>query len=177
MGLRVKEKADLGLPTEKFIGREIQKYIDWSEKDGGYNKHRFIPVLTIVTARPREAIESISKKITDQMDFLAEKHRANLVLPEQRTNEVGEVEIYSRQPPLLYGIIVAQTKTIFVTLDSSDPHAKLRHIAHVDLREEGHAVWNGLAIAIVAVIARNYMMSIKDELEKDDEDTASDLDA
>jgi hypothetical protein len=173
----VKDKADLDLPTEKFMAREIRRYIKWSEKDGGYNKRRFIPVLTVVAARPREGIDSISKKITDQMDFLAEKHRETLALAAPRTNEVGEVEEYSRKPPLLYGIIVAQTKVIFVTLDSSDPQAKLRHIAHVDLRDQGHSVWNGLAIAIVAVVARNYLMSIKDELEEEDEDTSSDPDA
>jgi hypothetical protein len=156
---------------------EIQKYIKWSEVDGGYKKLCFIPVLTVVAARPREAIDSISKKITDQMEFLAKKHREHLTLSSPRTNEVGEVEIYSRQPPLLYGIIVAQTLAIFVTLDSSDPQAKLRHIAHVDFKEKGHAVWNGLAVALVVVVARNYMMSIKDELDEDDQDSDSDPDA
>lgn len=110
------------------------------------------------------------------MDFLAEKHRANLTLPDSRINEAGETEVYIRHPPLLYGIIVAQTKAIFVTLDSSNSNAKLRHIAHVDFKEEGHAVWNGLAVALVAVVARNYMMSIKDELE-DDEEVDDDPDA
>lgn len=102
------------------------------------------------------------------MEFLARKHRELLVLPSPRINECGETELYSKQPPLLYGIIVAQTLAIFVTLDSADPEAKLRHIAHVDLKVHGHAVWNGLAIAIVVVIARNYIMSIKDDLEEDD---------
>lgn len=177
LGWRVKDKADLNLPTEKFMAREIKKYIEWSEKDGGYYKLRFIPVLTVVTARPREGIESISKHITDQMDFLAEKHRETLSLPSPQKNDAGEIVLYSRTPPLLYGIIVAQTKAIFVTLDSSDPDAKLRHIAHVDLKEEGHSVWNGLAIAIVAVVARNYMMSIKDDFEEEEEYTSSDPDA
>jgi len=176
LGWRVKDKADLRIPTERFISTEIQRYIKWSEVDGGYRRKRFIPVLTVVAARPREAIDSISKKITDQMDFLAEKHRLNLTLSHSRINEVGETEVYLRHPPLLYGIIVAQTKAIFVTLDSSDLNAKLRHIAHVDFKEEGHAVWNGLAVALVSIVARNYMMSIKDELE-DDEEIDDDPDA
>ena len=177
MGMRTKEKAWFGIPTEKYMAREIRRYIKWSEKDGGYNKRRFIPVLTVVAARPRESIDSISKKITDQMDFLAERHREFLALPSPRFNEINETEQYLRKPPLLYGIIVAQTKAIFVTFDSSDPQAKLRHIAHVDLKDEGHHVWNGLAIAIVVVAARNYLMSIKDELEEETEDSSTDPDA
>jgi hypothetical protein len=177
LGWRVQDKADLGLPTERLMSHEIKKYIQWSEKDGGYKKLRIIPVLTVVAARPKEPIESISKKITDQMEFLAEKHREQLALTQLKINEVAHVGRYSRQPPLLYGIIIAQTMAIFVTLNSADPQAKLRHVAHVDFKEKGHAVWSGLAVAIVVVAARNYIMSIKGDLEEDDESTTDDPDA
>jgi hypothetical protein len=176
MGLRVESKVGNGATTEHFIAYEIKKYIQWAEKDGGYRKLRFIPILTLVAARPRESIDSISKKITDQMEFLAKKHRELLVLPAPRMNELGEIELYSKQPPLLYGIIVAQTLAIFVTLDPADPQAKLRHVAHVDFKQNGHALWSGLGVAIVVIIARNYIMSIKDEFEKDDAESEVDPD-
>jgi hypothetical protein len=176
LGGRVKDKIEAGRPCERLIAKEIQRYIKWSERDGGFNKMRFIPVLTVVAARHKEAIASISKSITDQMEFLAEKHRESLALAKPRTDERGELNLYSRRPPLLYGIIVAQTMTIFVTLDSSDPQARLRHVSHFDFKEKNVDVWNGVALAIIVIVARNYLMSIKDEFEVDDA-SSSDPDA
>jgi hypothetical protein len=66
--------------------------------------------------------------------------------------------------------------TIFVTLDSSDPQARLRHVSHFDFKEKNVDVWNGVAIAIIVIVARNYLMSIKDEFEVDDA-SSSDPDA
>jgi hypothetical protein len=176
LGGRVKDKVDAGRPCERLMAKEIENYIKWSEVDGGFSKLRFIPVLTVVAARHKQTIASISKSITDQMEFLAEKHRENLTLTEPRTNELGEVEMYSRHPPLLYGIIVAQTMTILVTLDASDPEASIRHLAHFDFKDKDADVWNGVAVAIMVIVARNYLMSITDELEIDDE-SSSDPDA
>jgi len=177
LGGRVKEKLDIGKPVEKLIAKEIKNYIKWSEMDGGYAKLRFFPVLAVVTARPNQDIASITAGITNQMIFLAEKHRDNLAIhPAGLINELGEVQLYTRQPPLLYGIIVAQSMAIFVTLDSSNPDAQIRHLAHFDFKEKDMDVWNGFALAIIVIVARNYMMSIKDELEEDD-DTSSDPDA
>lgn len=175
LGMRVKEQSGNEKATQ-YIAKALKDYIKWSENDGGYLKKRFIPILTVVTGKPNQPTDRISKAITDQMQFLAQKHRDLLILTEPRTNELGEVELYKRQPPLLYGIIVAQTIAIFVTLDSSKPEAKLRHITHFDFKEPKMDVWNGLALAIICVVARNYMMSIKDEFEEDD-DSSSDPDA
>jgi hypothetical protein len=175
LGMRVKEQAGKEKATQ-YIAKALKDYIKWSERDGGYFKMRFLPVLTVVTGKPNQSTDRISKAILDQMQFLAQKHRDFLALPEPRTNELGEVELYRRQPPLLYGIIVAQTIAIFVTLDSSKPEANLRHIAHFDFKEPKVDVWNGFALAIICVLARNYLMSIKDEFEEDDE-SESDPDA
>lgn len=176
LGDRVTDKIQVGRPTERLMAKEVESYIKWSEMDGGYNKMHFIPVLTVMAAAHREAISSISDSITEKMENLAKQHRDYLKLEEPRPNEVGEIEIYSRQPPLLYGIIIAQSMAIFVTLDSADPEAKIRHVAHFDFKDKGVNVWNGVAIAIIVIVARNYMMSIKDELELDDQ-VSSDPDA
>lgn len=169
LGARVKDKIEARKPTERLMAKEIENYIKWSEMDGGFNKLRFIPVLTVVAAAYKEAISSISASITEKMEHLAKKHREDLMLDEPITNEAGGVEIYSRQPPLLYGIIVAQSMTIFVTLDSANPEAKIRHVAHFDFKDKDVNVWNGVAIAIIVIVARNYLMTIKDELEADDQ--------
>lgn len=176
LGDRVKDKIEARRPTERLMSKEIESYIKWSEMDGGFNKLRFAPVLTVVAAAHREAINSISASITEKMENLAQRHRSGLMLDEPRTNEVGEVEIYSRQPPLLYGIIVAQSMAIFVTLDSANPEAKIRHLAHFDFKDKDMNVWNGIALAIIVIVARNYMISIKDELGADDRES-SDPDA
>lgn len=176
LGDRVTDKIQVSRPTERLMAKEVESYIKWSQMDGGYNKLHFIPVLTVVAAAHREAISSISDSITEKMENLAKQHREDLMLAEPRPNKVGRIELYSRQPPLLYGIIIAQSMAIFVTLDSANPEAKIRHVAHFDFKDKGVNVWNGLAIAIIVIVARNYMMSIKDELEADDQ-VSSDPDA
>jgi hypothetical protein len=161
-----------------LIAKEVRSYIKWAEKDGGFDKLRFIPVLAVVTAQPGQSIESISSELTCQMEFLAEKHRKHLALPPGgHINELGEVEMYTRQPPLLYGIIVAQTLAIFFTLDSADPTATVNHLTHAQFLDKKMDAWNEFAIALTIIVARNYIMSIKDELEPDDEDSDPDPDA
>lgn len=174
LGQHVRAATTAERPPEKYIVKAIKDCIKWSERDGGYFKLRFIPVLTVVSC-PNKFSDKINKSIAKQLEFLAQRHREHLALPAPQTNELGEVELYSRQPPLLYGIIVAQTMAIFVTLDSSNPDAKIRHIAHFDFKEKNMDVWNGLALMIVIVVARNYLMSLKDEFEPDDEESDPDL--
>jgi hypothetical protein len=98
------------------------------------------------------------------MMFLARKHRDNLAVP---TGQTG-AGTYRRQPPLLYGIIVAQSIVIFVTLDSANPEAKVRHLTHFDFTDKRMVVWNGFAIAYIITMAKDYIISIRDDLEIDD---------
>ncbi|TAQ91675.1 hypothetical protein B7494_g65 [Chlorociboria aeruginascens] len=166
---RVKDKERANLPTERLITKEIENYIKWTENDGGYAKKRFIPVITVMAARPKQSLEQLSRAFEGQMKFLAARHREVLALPPGHINELGEVQLYARRPPILYGIIVAQSKIIFFTLDSSNPDANTKHIRHFDLQESNMGIWNGLSIAIILIVARNYIMSIKADLEDDDE--------
>jgi hypothetical protein len=174
LGVRVRDKIAVGRSAEKLIAKEIQNYIKWSEKDGGFAKKRFIPVLSVIEARPKQQSDSLGATITSQMQFLAKKHRENLA---EGINEDGQI-VYRRQPPLLYGIIVAKGNAIFVTLDSANPDAQLRpfRFQNFDFKNKDEGVWNGFAIAIMVIVARNYIMSIKDELEDDDE-PVEDVDA
>lgn len=174
LGVRVKDNTNMNVPCVPLMTREIRQYIKWSEWDGGYKHLRFIPVLSLISARPNQDSDAILKSLRDQMGFLAEQHREHLLLPEPRVNEHGETELYSRRPPILYGIIIAQTMAIFSTLDSSVSGAQTKHIAHFDFKEAGHAVWNGMAVAIIIIMARNYLMSIRDTLEEDDPESDPD---
>jgi len=175
LGVRVKDLAKYTNDCVPLMTREIKQVVKWSEWDGGYKRKRFIPVLTIISAKPSQDTDAILKSLRDQMGFLASRHREYLALDEPQVVENGEVELYSSRPPILYGIILAQTMAIFSTLDSSVPEAKTKHIAHFDFKQPGHSVWNGMAIAIIVVMARNYTMSLLETLEDDDSESDPDL--
>lgn len=177
LGVRVRDNVNAGAPTERLIAKEVRSYMKWAERDGGFDKLRVIPVLSIVVARPGQSIDTISVELSCQMKFLAEKHRNHLAIADGYVNEAGEIEMYTRPPPLLYGIIVAQTLAIFFTLDSADPTATVRHLTHAQFTDKKMDAWNEFAIALTVIVARNYIMSIKDELEPEDEDSDPDPDA
>ncbi|KAI6711592.1 hypothetical protein JHW43_005870 [Diplocarpon mali] len=176
LGVRTRDKLVVGKSPEKMIQKEIQNYIKWSEIDGGFFKRRFIPVHTIVCARSTQTAGSIGTAITSQMRFLGERHREQLAIPGGRLNELGEVEMFSRNPPLLYGLIISQTKVILTTCVSDNPDAEVKHIDVIDFTNKDMDVWNGFAIAFIIIAARNYIMSTKDELELDST-PESDVDA
>ncbi|TVY90818.1 hypothetical protein LAWI1_G002998 [Lachnellula willkommii] len=166
LGARVREKVAAGRAPEPLVEREIKRYIQYTEKDGGYSRKRFLPVISVVRARPGAAIDTITQAITSEMTFLAEKHRESLGF---QINGDSELDANKRIPPLLYGMLVARTNVIFVTLDSANPNATIRHMTHFDFAIKKMDVWNGFAISIMAICARNYTMAIKDELEVDDD--------
>ncbi|KAE9371511.1 hypothetical protein N431DRAFT_341630 [Stipitochalara longipes BDJ] len=166
LGYRVRDLRCNAHPQfERLITRELKSYIRWAEYDGDYVKRRFIPVLSLVSAKRGQSTDSLSNSITKEMMFLASKHRENLALPSGRN---GIAVKYRRQPPLLYGIIVARSIVIFVTLDSANPEAKVRHLTHFDFTDYRMVVWNGFAIAYIITMAKDYIISIRDDLEIDD---------
>ncbi|KAL2070738.1 hypothetical protein VTL71DRAFT_13764 [Oculimacula yallundae] len=164
LGIRVRDKLSVGGFPEKMVAKEIQNYIKWAERDGGYHKKRFIPVHTVVAARSSQTAGSIGVALASQMKFLSEKHRASL-----RISDVDspEGEVFSKPLPLLYGLVVAQTKVILVTHDSAQPDTESKVLSTLDLTNKDMDVWNGFAIAFTVIAARNYLMSMIDELEPD----------
>lgn len=170
---RVRDKKMANRPEERLMFIEINRYIKWSQDDGGYSKLRFIPNIVVVAGRPDQSSDSLSKNLTTQMQFLADAYRRSLALPPARVNELGEEEMfYARTPPVIYGIVIAHSHSIFWTLDSSKIDAKPKFIWHFDISEKYMDVWNAIAVAIFVVMARNYMMSIKHELEDDNEESS-----
>ncbi len=43
----------------------------------------------------------------------------------------------------------------------------MSHIQHFDLTKKDEDVWNGFAVMYIVIMARNYIMSVKDILEVD----------
>ncbi|KAI6247473.1 hypothetical protein HI914_04072 [Erysiphe necator] len=172
LGARVRDNIITGAPINKLISREINNYIKWSERDGNFSKMKFLPVLTMVMARPNQTVDALSIEIDKQMRFLAEKYREQFAIPEAQIMGIDKPrkeKLYVRNPPLLYGIIVARTNIIFVTLDSAKSDATVRHLQDFDFQEQGTEAWIGFAISILVIAARNYMMSIKNDLKFADE--------
>jgi hypothetical protein len=177
LGGRVRALLECHKPQEQLIKKELENYIKWSERDGGYTNKRFIPLLCLVTGNPTQELPVLVKHITDQLEFLAMKHRQALALPPPgRLNGLGEVEIFSRPPPVVYGVIIAHCVTVFVTLDSGKIDAKPKTIAHFDFSNKDMDVWNGFALAILVCMVRNQLMAIIDEMESDHEDGGIDPD-
>ncbi|RAL63999.1 hypothetical protein DID88_003187 [Monilinia fructigena] len=155
----------------------IRKYVDYTEKEGGYHKKKFTPVLCLVQGRWKASAAETTKRLQDQMAFHAESWRRSLLRPSPIVNALGEIEIYFRRPPIIYGILYIQAKALFVTLDSSNPEAKIRDIHVCDFLDSSKHFWHAVSVAIVAKIAQKYMETFKDELEDDDPpDSNSDSD-
>lgn len=148
----------------------INAYIRWADRNGGYDKLRFIPVIVVLEVKNHHTTTQIMKRLNDQLHFLAAKHREYLSI-----NEPGEVETYTRRPPLLYGLVIVRSSVFISTLDSANPNAVIRNIHRVDFSAQDQSFWNGLAVALTVCCARTYTMSIKDELEPDDEEPDPDL--
>ncbi|RDW69626.1 hypothetical protein BP6252_08646 [Coleophoma cylindrospora] len=173
---RVRDKKLVRLPVERVMELEIKRYARWTEEDGGYINLRFIPNTVIVTKRPAQTFQESSHDLISQMTFLAERYRAMLALPTPKIGKLGEIELYSKQPPIIYGITIVASKVFLWTMDSAKIGAKPKFIQHFEFAEEGMDVWNAIAVAIFLVMARNYIISIKDELEPDfDESDDPDL--
>jgi hypothetical protein len=172
LGGRVRDLLRQRKPQERIIEKEINNYIKWSERDGGYAKKRFLPRICVVAGRPGQELPLVSKAIKDLMNFLAERHREALTLSEPVANADGVLERYRQLPPLLYGVIVAHCVIVMVALDPSDSLSKVKTIAHFDLSDGEMDVWNGLAIAILVCTVRNKMIEHLEEMEESDEESS-----
>lgn len=164
LGVRVRDKLSVGGYPEKMVAKEIQNYIKWAERDGGYHKKRFIPVHAVLAARSSQTAGSIGAALASQMKFLSLQHQASLRILD---GESGETKKFSKPLPLLYGLVVAQTKVILVTHDSAEPDTESKVLSTIDLTNKDMDVWNGFAIAFMVIAARNSIMSVIDELEPD----------
>ncbi|OBT75370.1 hypothetical protein VF21_04652 [Pseudogymnoascus sp. 05NY08] len=168
LGSRVRSMIAGSRTREEVIKKEIENYIKWAEFDGGYQNKDYIPIIAIVASTPGQDIDSISKAMTDSLESLATEHREDLLLEGSDGGTPGGAPtLYARTPPLLYGIVIAGAKVIFITFDAAKDDSKPRTIAHFDFDQATMDVWNGFAVAILVVSVRNYMMTIREHFEDD----------
>ncbi|KFY76014.1 hypothetical protein V499_04166 [Pseudogymnoascus sp. VKM F-103] len=168
LGSRVRSMIAGSRTREEVIKKEVENYIKWAEFDGGYQNKDYIPIIAIVASTPGQDIDSISKAMTDSLESLATEHREDLLLEGSDGGTPGGAPtLYARVPPLLYGIVIAGAKVIFITFDAAKEDSKPRTIAHFDFDQATMDVWNGFAVAILVVSVRNYMMTIREHFEDD----------
>lgn len=161
LGGRIRSVITGSRTREKCIKWGIDQYIKWAEKDGGYNNKIYDPIITITAGKPNEDIAVIAETVESNMRHLASLQRKALLLEEGDGNHPAQ---FSMEPPLIYGIMIAGTVVVFVTLSSETPNAKVRTIAHFNYDDSTMDVWNAFAIAILVTATRNWMTVRKDDL-------------
>lgn len=158
----------------------------WSDRDAGLNRQNHIPVVAVSTAQEGQATQDVIDNVTAKLKHLAALYRAKwLIHPsvegngendqgdkgkgkgkekekekEPEKDKEPEPE-YEHELPTLYGLIIAHTIVSLVTLNATHPDQAVHSIALFDLSDEEHDVWNAFAIAIVVILARNYLVSLR----------------
>lgn len=181
LGVRARDRLVRSLAPEDTLRRGIESYIKWAERDGNIsrNDESHIPVLTVGTAKPGESVASIVGRVTDQLHSFGSRYREKWLLrhsiegseaePERSpsgvplADEIGEE--FSHDLPILYGIVIKHTVVAMVTYDACVPGQEVRSIAMFDFGKPDQDVWNGLAVAILVIICRNYLMHLAAEEE------------
>lgn len=163
--------------------KEIENYIRYTERDAGLANKKFDRCITVMAAKPSGRLNpqqaaALTKRLTTRMHKLAARHRAALSLPEpHHINELGEKDLYRRAPPVVFGIITMNTKVIFFSLDASITDGRQPNVlTQFDFSKLGADVWNGIAIALLCINARNATHEHIEELE-DLKGEAMDIDA
>lgn len=174
-----RDRAQLGLDPEEILRREIESYWKWSMQDAGLAKTDHIPAITIATAVPHESVASVVGRVTDQLHEMGNQFRS-LWLDYSRCSEMDKEKDkhYVHKLPTLYGIVIKYTVVAFLTYDASKPGQAVRCVGTYTFGKEGQDVWNALAVSILFIRARNYLMELAEEGELgdvvDDEDDDED---
>lgn len=172
LGSRVRSVIAGSRTREKVIEWGIKQYITWAEKDGGYARKSYDPIVTVTAGKPGQNISEITQITQSEMYHLATLQRRALLLEEG--DEIHPVQ-FLMDPPLIYGIMVAGSIVIFVTLNSAFPDDTPKTIAHFNYDDPTMDVWNAFAIAILVTATRDWMTGRLDDL--DDLPEKEDIDA
>ena len=78
--------------------------------------------------------------------------------------------------PTLYGIIIAETIVTFITYNTNIPTKEIRPLQIFNFADSSQDVWNGLAVGILVVWVRNFLMAQGAEVLPEKEREESDPD-
>lgn len=174
------------LPPEPIIYRQIKAYYDWSMKDAGLDSCEHIPIVSIVPARPDEAVSDVVARLTNELQERGRQYRIKWLEGKESTNQPKKTNdtddddddddgnddnsnhkkeslVFKRDLPTLYGIVIKYSVLAFVTYDVANPEREVKSLALFDFQHHGQDVWHSLSIAILTVRARDYLMRLRDE--------------
>ncbi|KAL9088477.1 MAG: hypothetical protein Q9165_006201 [Trypethelium subeluteriae] len=152
LGARMRDKLMVGGKNPELMAKkEILKYMKWSLADAGLDRKKGVEEFIVVEARVgKEPAKALQDRMRKRLDKLAEKHK-NLI-------------DHDADPPALYGILLIHSVMAFIGYDpntaTGNDTGDLRTIATFNFKELDYDVWNSLAIAIVAVHAREQMLKL-----------------
>ncbi|RPB19580.1 hypothetical protein L211DRAFT_621952 [Terfezia boudieri ATCC MYA-4762] len=176
LGGRVRDKWESGMFSEKWLGKELGKYVDWAMKDGEIPS-TYTGVFAISGA---PIFETCEWRMSKRMSELAERHRTALetsrqfyasrrgsLLPSYLTDPSNPssnpstllpspLPPHGEAPPAnLYGFAIVGCVVALVTLNTAKLEAPTRTLLVVDYLDHRMDVWNAIAIALVVVQARD----------------------
>ena len=147
-------------------------------QDASLHKTKHIPAIAIATAVPKESVASVVGRITDQLHHMGKQYRM-LWLDRTRCSETDDDQYYVHDLPTLYGVVIKYSVVSFVTYDVAMPGQAVRCVGTYNFQKRGQDVWHALAVGILFIRARNYLMELREEgeLGEVDESDSSDEDA
>lgn len=164
----VRDRVWAGFSPEETLQREIESYFRWSMRDAGLSKTEHIPAIAIATAVPNESVASVVGRITDQLHEMGNRYRS-LWLDRARSTVTDDVQYYVHDLPTLYGVVIKYSVVSLVTYDVVKLGQAVRCLGTYNFLKQGQDVWHALAVSIIFIRARNYLMELKEEGEFGDE--------
>ncbi|KAI4255195.1 MAG: hypothetical protein L6R35_007520, partial [Caloplaca aegaea] len=166
------------------LRRELLAYYKWSITDANLHRTEHIPVLAIGTSAPLEPVASVVGRVTDSLHDLGRQYRAHLFShhhhhhhldpsssssssSDDQKKKTQKTPVFKRQLPTLYGVVITQMIVTFVTYDARFPGKPVQSMGNYDFSNQGQDVWHAMAVAIVMVRARDYLVGLKKEEEEE----------
>ncbi|KAI4113993.1 MAG: hypothetical protein LQ341_007787, partial [Variospora aurantia] len=161
------------------LRRELLAYYKWSITDANLHRTEHIPVLAIGTSAPLEPVASVVGRVTDSLHDLGRQYRAHLFShhldpsssssssSDDQKKKTKKTPVFKRQLPTLYGVVITQMIVTFVTYDARFPGKPVQSMGNYDFSNQGQYMWHALAVAIVMVRARDYLVGLKKEEEEE----------
>ena len=162
---------------ETLIKTTINRYFRWALRDTGiHTKPDAIPVHVIYAQKKGETTLDAVKKLNRRLQVLSSRHREALSVAaldgghgSTNLQPNGEGDGYSGPSPiypLLIGFIICGPIIAILTLGTdfltTTKDIDSKYICQFDLEDEGHDVWNSLAVAIAVMKIRKTMIQLAD---------------
>ena len=112
-------------------------------------------------AKPGEPVQTVLDRVTAKLHSLGREWRNKWRHPTCKEG-VGR-QLYSREVPTVYGFVIKSSVVAIVTYDARLPTKPIRTLVTLDFKRVGHDVWHALAISIVCIKERDYLLQLDRE--------------